>query len=74
MLKNRRKSYFYESVTDGPTDQRTGTPSYTVASTRLKTGDTSLTTTAITDTTSPITTHTTSTTITPTAATTRYGK
>ena len=44
MLKNRRKRYFYESVTDGPTDGRTNgrtdqrmdTPSYRVACTWLK--------------------------------------
>ena len=40
MLKNRRKSYLYESMTDGRTDQRADqwmdTSSYRVASTRLK--------------------------------------
>ena len=41
ILKNWRKRYFYESVTDGGTngrmDQRTDTPSDRVACTRLKT-------------------------------------
>ena len=36
MLKNRGKSYFHESVTDGWTDGWTDTPFYRVACMRLK--------------------------------------